>query len=291
MALRTKIGRIEIIAICDFVPPPAPPTEPFPEVPIEAWEPYRESSLNEEGLYPRNYGVFVLQSDDFTAIVDTGLGPGPHSAMNGVEGKLLENLAAVGVQPSDIDGVINTHIHPDHVGWNFVDGKPTFSRARYTVSRVDWEHWTSQSELAPHVRDNALPLEDLDILDLVEDDQEIFIGVRTLGTPGHTPGHQSILIESGGESAVITGDVLHTPAQLQEPGWSFRADLDKAAESHHDRRLSRRPSRTISRWPRDTSDTTGTSVTLWRSKAVDTGRCWQTNSRSGVVYGTTADSN
>jgi glyoxylase-like metal-dependent hydrolase (beta-lactamase superfamily II) len=229
MALRTKIGRIEIIAICDFVPPPAPTTEPFPEVPIGAWEPYQESSLNAEGLYPRNYGVFVLRSDDFTAIVDTGLGPGPHAAMNGVEGKLLENLAGVGIQPSDVDGVINTHIHPDHVGWNIVDGKPTFSRARYTVSRVDWEHWTNQDDLAPHVRDNALPLEGLQVLDLVEDDQEIFVGIRTLGTPGHTPGHQSILIESDGAGAVITGDVLHTPAQLQEPGWSFRADLDKVA--------------------------------------------------------------
>ena len=227
MALSTMIGRIEIIAICDFIPPPAPPTEPFPDVPIEAWEPYRESSLTEDGLYPRNYGVFVLRSEDFIAIVDTGLGPGPHAAQNGVEGKLLENLAAVGVQADDVDAVINTHIHPDHVGWNIVDGKPTFSRARYTVSRVDWEHWTRQDDIAPHVRENAVPLEDLGVLDLVEDDQEIFIGVRTLGTPGHTPGHQSILIESGGQAAVVTGDVLHTPAQLQEPDWSFRADIDK----------------------------------------------------------------
>ena len=227
MALSTMIGRIEIIAICDFIPPPAPPTEPFPDVPIEAWEPYRESSLTEDGLYPRNYGVFVLRSEDFIAIVDTGLGPGPHAAQNGVEGKLLENLAAVGVQADDVDAVINTHIHPDHVGWNIVDGKPTFSRARYTVSRVDWEYWTRQDDIAPHVRENAVPLEDLGVLDLVEDDHEIFIGVRTLGTPGHTPGHQSILIESGGQAAVVTGDVLHTPAQLQEPDWSFRADIDK----------------------------------------------------------------
>lgn len=229
MALTTKIGRIEILAICDFVPPPAPPTEPFPDVPIEAWEPYKESSLTEDGLYPRNYGVFVLRSDDFIAIVDTGLGPGPHAAQNGVEGELLKNLAAVGVQPSDVDGVINTHIHPDHVGWNIVDGKPTFSRARYTISRKDWEHWTTVQDAPSYVPDQVVPLEDLEVLDLVEDDQELFIGVRTLGTPGHTPGHQSILIESGGEAAVITGDVLHTPAQLQEPDWSFRADIDKAA--------------------------------------------------------------
>ena len=152
MALHTKIGRIEIIDICDFVPPPAPPTEPFPEVPIEAWEPYRESSLNEEGLYPRNYGVFVLQSDDFTAIVDTGLGPGPHSAMNGVEGKLLENLAAVGVQPSDIDGVINTYIHPDHVpgtpclGWTGSTGRARVNlRHTCAITRSHWKtstFWT-----------------------------------------------------------------------------------------------------------------------------------------------------
>ena len=229
MALSTKIGRIEIVAICDFIPPPAPPTEPFPDIPLEAWEPYKESSLTPDGLYPRNYGVFVLRSDDFVAVVDTGLGPGPHAAQNGVEGKLLENLAAVGVQPSDVDGVINTHIHPDHVGWNIVDGKPTCSRARYTISRKDWEHWTAQQDAPSYVPEQVVPLEDLEVLDLVEDDQELFIGVRTLGTPGHTPGHQSILIESGGESAVITGDVLHTPAQLQEPGWSFRADIDKAA--------------------------------------------------------------
>lgn len=229
MALTTKIGHIEIVAICDFIPPPASPTEPFPDVPIEAWEPYKESSLTTDGLYPRNYGVFVVRSDDFVAIVDTGLGPGPHAAQDGVEGKLLDNLAAVGVHPSDVDGVINTHIHPDHVGWNILNGKPTFPRARYSVSRLDWEHWTPQEDPPSYVPEQVIPLQELQVLDLVENDQELFRGVRTLGTPGHTPGHQSILIESDGEAAVITGDVLHTPAQLQEPDWSFRADIDKAA--------------------------------------------------------------
>ncbi len=240
MPLRTRIGRIEVVAICDFLPPPAPPDQSFPDVPLEAWEPYRESSLRPDGQLPRNYGVFILRSDDFIAIVDTGLGPGPHQAQNGMEGQLLANLAAEGVRPEDTTAVLNTHLHPDHVGWNLTDGRATFPNARYCVSRVDWGYWTGGGEIAPHVRESAVPLEALNVLELVDDGDEMLPGVRALATPGHTPGHQSILIESDGDRAIVTGDLLHTAAQLQETDWAFRADVDKPLASATRRALIER---------------------------------------------------
>ena len=121
-----------------------------------------------------------------------------------------------------------THIHPDHVGWNLSDGSPTFPNARYLVTRTDWDHWTQPEvrEQAPHVDEQMIPLEGLNVLDLIEGEYSVTDELTTLPTPGHTPGHISIVVSSGGESAFILGDVAHSPAQAQYTDWSPVFDVD-----------------------------------------------------------------
>ena len=127
--------------------------------------------------------------------------------MGGPDATLLSELESAGVDREGIDLVVLTHIHPDHVGWNLSDGSPTFPNARYLVTRTDWDHWT-QPEIraqAPHVDEQMLPLEGLNVLDLIEGEYSVTDELTTLLTPGHTPGHISVVVSSGGGERLHTG--------------------------------------------------------------------------------------
>jgi glyoxylase-like metal-dependent hydrolase (beta-lactamase superfamily II) len=130
--------------------------------------------------------------------------------------------------------VVCTHLHTDHVGWNtrLVDERwvPTFSNARTQVARAEWEHWQSEDDptMKRTLGDSVQPLFDADLVDLVDTDHEVTEGVRFEPTPGHTPGHVAVRISSRGEEAVITGDLVHHPAQFALPGWRCVADTDPA---------------------------------------------------------------
>ena len=230
MARSARIGRVEILNIEDYAPPPFNSWDFFPDVPPDAWEPHRaHHALDGDGKFRVSFGVFALISDDFVVLVDAGIGPSVPEMFGGGEGRLIRRLREFGIQPGQITAVLNTHLHPDHVGWNMTDGAPTFSNARYYFSARDYEHWTSEPVLehAPHIPAQAQPLEDLGLLELTADGDDIVPEIRALATPGHTPGHQSFLIESDGEKGVITGDVIHSRAQFTNPEWSAGADSDK----------------------------------------------------------------
>ena len=153
------------------------------------------------------------------------MGPGPHPDRGNRTGDLLNQLRAQGVSPQDVDIVAHTHLHADHVGWNIDHSgaapKPYFPNARYLVPRLDWEHFTQPRHLAvaPQVRDSVLPLEALGLMDLVDEGYRITDEITTLDTPGHTPGHQVILISSQGERAMIVGDAIHSSVQIRQPDW------------------------------------------------------------------------
>ena len=197
----------------------------------EDWEPYED--ILEDGQIQLYYGHFFIRSGGKTIMVDTGMGPGPHVERGNVTGDLLNQLKLAGVSPEDVDLVVHTHLHPDHVGWNVdLSGeapKPYFPKARYLVPRVDWEHFTTPEvlETAPHVRDSVVPLESMGVLDLVDDGHNLTDEVTTLATPGHTPGHQVVLLSSQGERAMVVGDALHSRVQVQEPDWCAMVDTDK----------------------------------------------------------------
>ena len=154
------------------------------------------------------------------------------SQWNRLQTDFLERL---GCEPGDIDLVVSTHLHYDHVGWNtrLIDGKwrPTFLNARYLIVRSEFDYWKShpKAELADDhlgIKDSVEPVVEAGLADLVTSDYQIAPGVSLFPTPGHTPGHVGILIESNGEQAVITGDILHHPCQIAHPEWGTSGDPD-----------------------------------------------------------------
>lgn len=231
MADNLTIGNVEVLALIDMVPPPYETGTFFPQVPRDAWGPY-EADVLEDGMVQLYYGCFALRSQGTVVMVDTGMGPGPHPTRGNRTGNLLNLLSGQGIQPEDVNVVVHAHLHADQVGWNVTveSGRPraTFPRARYMVPKADWDHFKSPQALekAPYVRDSVLPLEGLQVMDLIEGEHTITSEITTVPTPGHTPGHLNVLISSQGEKGVVVGDVLHSKVQVQEPGWCSRADLD-----------------------------------------------------------------
>jgi glyoxylase-like metal-dependent hydrolase (beta-lactamase superfamily II) len=180
---------------------------------------------------------FVVRSGGQTILVDTGVGDGkertelPEWAW--LRTGFLGRLRSAGVEPSDVSTVVCTHLHVDHVGWNTSGSAPTFPRARYLFVREEYERRLAQRDaLAPDLRaafdDSVQPVVDAGLATLVEPDHPVDARVRLVPTPGHSPAHASVAIDSGGERALISGDVLHHPCQLAFPEWSTGADEDPA---------------------------------------------------------------
>jgi glyoxylase-like metal-dependent hydrolase (beta-lactamase superfamily II) len=229
MSDRVVVGNVEITSLSDGLLT-FDSREFYPSVSEEAWEPYRDQ-MTPEGLLTMNMGSFVLRSEGKTVLVDTGLGKSqPGSAVPG--GLLLEDFAARSIPVEEIDMVVTTHLHGDHVGWNLTrEGdtyRPTFPNARYWVPRADWDLFTRRAgmQVFSHILHQVVPLESLGILELMEGEQQLTSEISALPTPGHTPGHTSVLVSSQGESAIIFGDAAHIPAQVQETDWSPRPDTD-----------------------------------------------------------------
>jgi len=240
---KINIGAVEVTAVSDgtlFIDR----DEFFPNVPPDAWIPYR-GELNAAGRVMLNMGSFVLRSDGQTILVDTGLGPDP-LGLDADCGHLLGELELGAVTPDEVDTVLMTHVHPDHIGWNLTYGatapSPTFPRARYLVPRADWEanvHETEGLNAGPMDRTRAerqsgsfsrqvAPLEAAGKLDLYEGEHAVTSAITTLPTPGHTPGHMAVLIASQGERALVAGDLVHMPLEVHETSWTTRADMDPA---------------------------------------------------------------
>lgn len=179
------------------------------------------------------FGALALRTPETTILVDTGLGPHPPERYGVPSAELPRSMATAGINPADISIVFLTHLHYDHVGWAMSeDGRsPIFSNARYVASKTDWDFWQDCVDplRAEHVqvfKSRFAPLTRHSVLEFVEGEDVIAPGVQTLPTPGHTPGHMSLLLESDGMRGVVTGDVFHSAAQFAEPEWSHRADID-----------------------------------------------------------------
>ena len=187
----------------------------------------------------------ILEVGDRRIVVDTCIGNDkerlPFKMWHRRQGPFLEDLAAAGFPTDSIDTVVCTHLHTDHVGWNTrLEGDrwvPTFQNARTVMTREEWEHWseTDEPQMATTVGDSVRPLFDAGVVDLVAMDHQVADGVTFEPTPGHSPGHVAVRIESRGERAVITGDLVHHPAQFARPGWKNLADSD-AAQADRTRR-------------------------------------------------------
>lgn len=194
------------------------------------------SSLDEHGDIRLSVHSFVIDIGDTRIVVDTGVGNAKvrdNPAWNDLNTDYLQRL---GVDRGTVDLVLTTHLHRDHVGWNTMRSGsawvPTFPHAEYLVARTEWDYWAAARRTEDQLRmfaDSVDPVHEAGLLRLVEDDEsDVADGVQLIPTPGHTPGHRSVRITSGGESALITGDFLHHPIQLAHPCLECAVDVDPA---------------------------------------------------------------
>jgi len=211
---------------------------------LSAW--YQDETLGAtaaESAFMMSMHSYVLQVDGLTVLVDACNGDHKHRSIpdvDRVQTPFLANLAALDLSTDDIDLVLCTHLHFDHVGWNtrLQNGKwvPTFANARYLFSRRDFEHFGRQELEDDHLRafrDSVLPVYEAGRAELVDANipvhREIGNGVWLEPAFGHSPGNFSVLAECGGERAIFWGDVVHHPVQLIRPEVMMSFDGDPAA--------------------------------------------------------------
>jgi glyoxylase-like metal-dependent hydrolase (beta-lactamase superfamily II) len=168
-------------------------------------------------------GAYVVRVGDEVVLLDAGVGDVHDDMFDG--GDLLTNLIAAGVQPSDVTTVFVSHLHSDHYGWLERDGAAVFSNATIRIGAADWQHYVAGAHPKSQRAERLRAVEDhVELID--HDGQRIAAGITSRSTPGHTPGHQSVVISDGDERLIVLGDALHCPAQLTETEWQFAADVD-----------------------------------------------------------------
>src|SRR5947209_2282712 len=225
---RWRVGEVEITRVLEFEDALFEPAVIHPEASPEVIRRHRswlEPRLMDpsSGLLAFAFHSTVIKTPRATILVDTCSGNDkerPHKLRyHRKNWPYLANLAAAGFKPEDIDYVLCTHLHADHVGWNtrLVSGRwmPTFPNARYLFARQEWEHWRVAELRAayttdPYYEDSLLPVMDSGQAELVASDYAFDDSVRIEPWPGHTPGHVCVVVRSQGASMVLSGDIMHT---------------------------------------------------------------------------------
>ena len=239
--LHRQLGEIQIDRIIESEEPDFDPMGFFPQTTPEDWEPHKAwlqpwclDPVSGNLIFPMQ--SFLVRTPHHTILVDTCVGDykerqRPNWNMTS-SGEYLKKLAAVGVQPEDVDYVMCTHMHTDHVGWNtrLDNGRwiPTFPNAKYIMSANEWAYWEAMHKQEPlnQIADSVIPILDSGKAVLVANDYAINDEVWFEATPGHTPDHVSVRLASNDSRAVITGDMMHCPVQCAEPLWIARPDYD-----------------------------------------------------------------
>jgi glyoxylase-like metal-dependent hydrolase (beta-lactamase superfamily II) len=213
------------------------PAQFFPGSPEETWQDNRSWLVpdhlgGEDNIVQVAFQTWALRSGGRTVLIDTGIGndkPRPAvGAWDHLSLGYLENLAVAGFKPEDVDLVVNTHLHVDHVGWNtqLVDGtwRPTFPNATYLMPRVDFEYWdpAKNPNIAGGVNENAfedsiMPVHASGQVQLWDGEHVIDDNLRLLAAPGHTPGSSVLVLDSGSDKALFAADIMHTPLQVAHP--------------------------------------------------------------------------
>ncbi|MBB6407180.1 MBL fold metallo-hydrolase [Arthrobacter sp. AZCC_0090] len=228
-----QIGRVTVDSVLDGYMAIGREIE-YPDMAASRWEPWVHLLGNDGKDVVNQLGGYLVRSDDYVALIDTGFGPS--KVENWHAGELLNSLAALGITPEDITDVFFTHLHFDHIGWASVDGKPVFPHANYRCHVRDWEHFVSVGH-AERIEESGFPdemsaenkLRPIEhLLKTWPGTGEILPGLSAWATPGHSPGTTVIRLDSEGESALFIGDVAHHQAELCEPDWQGVADDDVA---------------------------------------------------------------
>ena len=240
--LSWKIGDVTVTRVVELeVPIPWSPEHAFlPKATPETlrtmpWL-YPHFVRPEDDAMLLSFHALLVDAPGMRLVVDTCIGndkPRKEIGMQALNTPFMDHMRDAGWPPESVDAVVCTHLHVDHVGWNtrLQDGQwvPTFPNARYLIGRVDHEHWSSNGDETDLqiLADSVQPIFDAGLAEYVEMDAVLTPEIRLVPTPGHTPGHISVMIESQGETAFITGDALHHPSQMAYPEWCPSVDVDQ----------------------------------------------------------------
>ncbi|KUL28749.1 MBL fold metallo-hydrolase [Actinoplanes awajinensis] len=233
-----KLGDVTVTRVEEMHGPLMPTGAFFPTVPDEVWQRH-EAALTPDhladGIVHAAVQTWVLRSEGRTILIDTGVGndkPRPAAEFwDHLSTDFLGSLARAGVQPEDVDLVVNTHLHVDHIGWNtrLVHGEwvPTFPNATYLMPRPDVVFWdpANNPAIAGGVNENAfadsvVPVLSSGQVQQWEGSHDIDANLRLEAAPGHTPGSSVLKLTSGTDRALFAGDLVHTPLQVMELGHS-----------------------------------------------------------------------
>ncbi|MBT2406150.1 MULTISPECIES: MBL fold metallo-hydrolase [unclassified Streptomyces] len=260
------LGDVEVIRVVEWQGAFAPAVALVPEAAAEVWKD------NEDWLAPDHWEpdsgravvalqTWVLRSGGRTIVVDTGVGNGrerPTSPQfHHWQGDFLGGLERVGVRPEDVDLVVNTHVHGDHVGGNTVaagaeEWMPAFPNAQYLIPAADDFHFGPGNAYGNGLRDDdrliyedsVAPLHRAGQVLLWEGAHRIDEHLTLESAPGHTPGSSVLRLASGGDRAVFVGDLLHSPVQILEPSCNSCFCMDAAQAAASRRRILERASDT-----------------------------------------------
>lgn len=236
---RLAIGDIEVTYVPDGILTSSP-LRSFPGTEQALWD-ANPQYLDADGLVVMSLGALLIRTAGKVLLID--LAWGPNEIITGVGtgyrtgvmrgGALIDNLRWLGVSPGDVDAILFSHLHRDHIGW-LVDPlsatsavAPMFPRATNYLAAPELHYWTAQSALGAPFSPTGEELAVLGArLTLVEDGQTLFPGIDVVATFGHTPGHLSFVISSGSDRALVLGDAVHCPIEILEPELTFSADVD-----------------------------------------------------------------
>ena len=238
--LSWKVGRVKITRIVEMdlpVPATVMPQATAAELRKSAWL-YPHFVSEDDTILKLSVHALLVEAPGLKLVVDTCVGNDRPREITGGEPlatPFLQHLGEAGWSRHAVDAVVCTHLHVDHVGWNTMleNGRwvPTFPKARYLIGRREYDFWSAydDEEQQAMLGDSVKPIVDAGLAALVELDHVISPEIRLTPSTGHTPGHVSVMIESEGERAVITGDMTHHPCQLAHPDWTFGDNDPKAA--------------------------------------------------------------
>ena len=227
----TRVVEMEVVGGSRFI---------LPDATRDACLPYswmQPHFMDDSGNLVMSIHALVVEVGERLIIVDTCIGNDKERSIpnwSNLQTNFLKDMENIGYPVESIDTVLCTHLHVDHVGWNtrLVNGEwvPTFENARYLIGEDEWTYWDTNEDPTSYgnvMDDSVRPVIEAGLVDLVSTSEKIAPGIRLESTPGHTPGHVSVLLESRGEEAVITGDCIHHPCQITRTDWCSSADYDK----------------------------------------------------------------
>lgn len=227
----TRVVEMEVTGGTRFILPDATRDACLP---IEWLQPH---FMDAAGNLIMSIHALIIDTGSHRLVVDTCIGNDKQRdipAWSNLQTSFLEDFEKTGYPLSSIDYVLCTHLHVDHVGWNtrLVNDEwiPTFPNAEYLIAENEWQYWVREDgarRLDQIYQDSVRPIESLVRTIDVEKAPSIVEGIRLKPTPGHTPGHVSVEIESRGECAIITGDFVHHPCQMTQVDWCSSADTDQ----------------------------------------------------------------